>query len=45
LNIPFLEGDDFHSERNIDKIINGTPLNDEDRQPWLGELNRSAKTE
>jgi gluconokinase len=29
------EGDDFHSPANIAKMRAGTPLNDDDRMPWL----------
>ncbi len=43
LDIPFFDGDDFHSERNIKKMANGQPLNDEDRQGWLESLNELAK--
>ena len=35
LNLPFFDGDDFHPESNVQKMKNGFPLNDEDRQPWL----------
>ena len=38
LDIPFIEGDDFHPESNVKKMKNGQPLNDEDRQPWLEAL-------
>jgi carbohydrate kinase (thermoresistant glucokinase family) len=31
----FLEGDDLHPEANVEKMASGTPLNDEDRAPWL----------
>jgi len=34
----FYEGDDFHSQANIDKMDAGLPLADEDRQPWLESL-------
>lgn len=34
----FLEGDDYHSSKNIDKMRNNIPLNDEDRFPWLQKL-------
>src|SRR5437763_14230437 len=34
----FLEGDDFHPQANIDKMRNGEPLTDEDREPWLETL-------
>jgi len=29
------EGDDLHPDENVAKMAAGTPLNDEDRQPWL----------
>jgi gluconokinase len=29
------EGDDLHPQENVDKMSAGTPLTDEDRQPWL----------
>ena len=31
----FLEGDDFHSKKNKEKMKAGIPLNDEDRYSWL----------
>ena len=34
----FYEGDDFHPARNIDKMLNGIPLTDKDRGPWLASL-------
>jgi carbohydrate kinase (thermoresistant glucokinase family) len=39
LHVPFIEADDSHPEANILKMKNGTPLNDEDRKPWLETLN------
>lgn len=38
LNLPFIEGDDFHPPANVAKMAAGNPLNDEDRQPWLEAL-------
>ncbi len=35
LNWTFAEADEFHPQANIDKMTAGTPLNDDDRQPWL----------
>ncbi len=35
INIPFFDGDDFHSKSNIDKMAEGVSLNDDDRLPWL----------
>jgi gluconokinase len=40
LGWPFFDGDDYHPQANIDKMIRGTPLDDSDRQPWLEFLNR-----
>ncbi len=31
----FFEGDDFHSQENVEKMAQGTPLTDEDREGWL----------
>jgi len=41
----FLDADDFHSVRNIEKMRAGIPLTDEDRWPWLQRLNRFVKNE
>ena len=38
LERPFAEGDEFHPPENIAKMESGTPLNDEDRWPWLRSL-------
>ncbi len=35
LSCPFYDGDDFHSAENVAKMAGGTPLNDDDRAPWL----------
>jgi len=34
----FYDADDFHPHANIEKMGNGQPLTDEDRQPWLARL-------
>jgi len=34
----FAEGDEFHSEANRDKMRSGTPLDDDDRAPWLQSI-------
>jgi gluconokinase len=31
----FVEADDFHPAANIEKMRGGSPLDDEDRRPWL----------
>ncbi|MBO3087877.1 gluconokinase [Cellulomonas sp. zg-ZUI40] len=35
LGRPFLEGDALHPEVNVAKMSAGTPLDDDDRRPWL----------
>jgi gluconokinase len=32
------EADEFHPQSNIDKMTQGVPLQDEDRWPWLREI-------
>jgi gluconokinase len=34
-----LDADDFHPPGNVEKMRAGTPLNDDDRWPWLDKLN------
>lgn len=36
----FADADDYHPAANKQKMAAGQPLNDDDRQPWLEELNR-----
>ena len=38
LAVPYLEADDFHPDANVTKMRAGTPLTDEDRQPWLAAI-------
>jgi gluconokinase len=38
LGWPFYDGDDFHPQANIDKMRQGIPLTDEDRDSWLTAL-------
>ncbi|MFE1953854.1 MULTISPECIES: gluconokinase [Streptomyces] len=42
LGVPYAEGDDFHPQANIDKMSAGTPLDDDDRRPWLEAIGRWA---
>ncbi len=35
LGLTFVDGDDLHPAANVEKMRNGTPLNDADREPWL----------
>jgi gluconokinase len=34
----FFDGDDIHSESNVQKMAQGVPLTDEDRKSWLSDL-------
>jgi len=43
LQIPFFDGDDYHSKANVAKMSEGHPLNDVDRKSWLQTLNQLAK--
>ena len=44
LALTFIEGDDFHPPRNIEKMSAGTPLTDEDRAPWIDVLSAGINT-
>lgn len=43
LKIPFYDADNFHPQSNIEKMANGLPLNDDDREPWLAILSNKLK--
>jgi gluconokinase len=43
LNLPWIEGDNFHSSANKAKMASGTPLNDADRAGWLQTLAEQIK--
>ena len=43
LSLPFADGDDYHPDSNIKKMSEGTPLDDDDRWPWLDKLNAVLK--
>jgi gluconokinase len=36
IDLPFIDGDELHSEANKQKMAAGIPLDDADRAPWLG---------
>jgi gluconokinase len=38
LALTFIEGDEFHPQRNVQKMAAGIPLTDEDRAPWIDAL-------
>jgi gluconokinase len=40
----FADADDFHPASNIEKIRQGIPLTDADRQPWLDRLRTAIAT-
>jgi gluconokinase len=40
LGLPLVEGDEFHPPRNIEKMRQGLPLDDQDRAGWLDRLGR-----
>jgi carbohydrate kinase (thermoresistant glucokinase family) len=40
LGVPFYEGDEFHPQKNIEKMSQGIPLTDEDREDWLEQLSQ-----
>jgi gluconokinase len=44
LNARFIEGDEYHSPANVDKMRQGIALQDDDRWPWLDRLNRELRT-
>src|ERR1700722_3702802 len=35
LGVPFADADSFHTAANVAKMAAGTPLDDDDRRPWL----------
>lgn len=42
MNLPFFDGDNYHSKENVEKMSSGESLND-DRHSWLLTLNQLAK--
>ena len=40
----FYDADTFHPAENIEKMANGTPLDDSDRAPWLAALHSLIST-
>lgn len=44
LDIPFIEGDRFHPQANIDKMRAGIPLDDTDRHSWLLSLQKQLSS-
>jgi gluconokinase len=44
LGVPYYEGDEFHPLTNIEKMSQGIPLTDEDREDWLSQLSLLIQT-
>jgi len=42
MDLPFIEGDEFHPPANVEKMSKGIPLTDADRWDWLTELREEA---
>lgn len=42
LQLPFVEGDEYHPKANIDKMSAGIPLTDADRWDWLTALREAS---
>ncbi|HEV2017360.1 MAG TPA: gluconokinase [Gemmatimonadaceae bacterium] len=38
LGIEFVEGDEYHSAENVERMTRGVPLTDDDRAQWLRSL-------
>jgi gluconokinase len=45
LNCRFMDADQFHPAANVEKMAAGRPLTDEDRWPWLENLNVKLRQE
>ncbi|KAK0628436.1 gluconokinase-like protein [Bombardia bombarda] len=41
-HLPYIEGDEFHPQANIDKMSAGIPLTDADRWDWLTALREAS---
>ncbi|GAO14421.1 hypothetical protein UVI_02055440 [Ustilaginoidea virens] len=44
LQMPYVEGDSYHPQANIDKMSAKTPLTDADRWDWLTELRKQCNS-
>lgn len=39
----YLEADDFHTKKNIERMREGIPLTDADREPWLATMREALR--
>ncbi|KAF2667640.1 shikimate kinase [Microthyrium microscopicum] len=44
-DLPYLEGDNYHPQENVEKMRAGVPLADADRWDWLVNLREAAEQE
>ena len=44
LGVPYYEGDEFHPLKNVDKMSQGIPLTDGDREDWLEKVSQLIQT-
>jgi len=42
-SLPFIEGDDYHPQSNLNQMAQGIALGDDDRWPWLDQLGQAIK--
>jgi len=42
MNLPYIEGDEYHPQSNVEKMAQGIPLTDADRWDWLTLLREEA---
>jgi gluconokinase len=42
--VPYIEGDALHPAANVAKMASGSPLNDDDRWPWLDKIGAALKS-
>lgn len=40
LDVPYYEGDEYHPPENVNKMAQGIPLTDKDREGWLDSLSQ-----
>jgi gluconokinase len=43
LEVPFVEGDDFHDPAAMEQMAHGHPLTDAQRAPWLDRVNAELR--